>query len=303
MPSRPPAGARVQLVAYDGVESFLAAAQPTLERREAEHSLLLGSALALRAARRAPDAPPYFATVHDGAAGLVTAVAYMTPPFPLLVAPVRGGADEDGDADAEALELIARDLRERGHRPTGVLATPLLAERFVELWCRAAGVRARIKVRERLHVLTEVRPVPAPAGEMRLATARELDLVAGWIAAFEVEAVGDRAAAARSREAAERRIAEGQMHLWDDGGPRAMAAWSRPTPRGVSVNAVYTPPALRGRGYATALVAGLSRKLLAEGRAFCALFTDLANPTSNAIYARVGYRPLRDFTHYRFEHA
>ena len=52
---------------------------------------------------------------------------------------------------------------------------------------------------------------------------------------------------------------------------------------------MYTPPELRGRGYATALVAQLSSQLLAEGRRFCFLYTDLANPTSNAIYERIGY--------------
>jgi predicted GNAT family acetyltransferase len=109
------------------------------------------------------------------------------------------------------------------------------------------------------------------------------------------------APAEQVRAGAVRRIAEGQVHLWDDAAPKAMAAWGRPTTRGVSVNAVYTPPPHRGRGFATALVAALSRKLLAEGRSFCALFTDLANPTSNAVYARIGYRPVRDFAHYHFE--
>jgi predicted GNAT family acetyltransferase len=52
---------------------------------------------------------------------------------------------------------------------------------------------------------------------------------------------------------------------------------------------VYTPPQLRGRGYATSLVAELSRALLDAGRRFCFLYTDLANPTSNAIYERIGY--------------
>jgi predicted GNAT family acetyltransferase len=88
--------------------------------------------------------------------------------------------------------------------------------------------------------------------------------------------------------------------VWDDGGPRAMAATARPTPGGIAVNSVFTPPAGRGRGYATALVAALSRRMLADGRRFCVLFTDLANPTSNAIYARIGYRPVRDLTFCRF---
>jgi hypothetical protein len=78
-----------------------------------------------------------------------------------------------------------------------------------------------------------------------------------------------------------------------------MAASDRPTRHGVAVNAVYTPPGWRGRGYATNAVARLSAGLLAEGRRFCVLFTDLANPVSNAIYPRIGYRPRADFTLYR----
>ena len=63
---------------------------------------------------------------------------------------------------------------------------------------------------------------------------------------------------------------------------------------------MYTPPEARGRGYASALVAELTAALLASGRSFCCLFTDLANPTSNRIYERIGYRPVTDVDEYRF---
>jgi predicted GNAT family acetyltransferase len=58
---------------------------------------------------------------------------------------------------------------------------------------------------------------------------------------------------------------------------------------------VYTPPEHRRRGYATALVADLSRHALRTGAERCMLFTDLANPTSNRIYARIGYRRCGDW--------
>ena len=95
-------------------------------------------------------------------------------------------------------------------------------------------------------------------------------------------------------EATARFLESGRLHIWDDAGPKSMAAAARETPRGISVNAVYTPPKYRCRGYATATVAALSRQLLAEGKAFCCLYTDAANATSNAIYERIGYRPIRD---------
>jgi hypothetical protein len=95
---------------------------------------------------------------------------------------------------------------------------------------------------------------------------------------------------------AERRLTLGEIYLWEESSrPVSLAAHGRQTPHGVVIGPVYTPPDQRGHGYATALVADLSAALLARGFQFCALFTDLANPTSNSIYQKVGYRPVGDF--------
>ena len=83
---------------------------------------------------------------------------------------------------------------------------------------------------------------------------------------------------------------DGGFLLWEDGGEIvSVSGWGGPTPNGIRVGPVYTPPEARGRGYATALVAELSQTLLDGGRTFVFLYTDLANPTSNAIYERIGY--------------
>ncbi len=66
------------------------------------------------------------------------------------------------------------------------------------------------------------------------------------------------------------------------------------------VGPVYTPPELRGRGYASAITAAATQRILASGRRFCFLYTDLANPTSNSIYQQIGYRPVTDITIWRF---
>jgi len=93
----------------------------------------------------------------------------------------------------------------------------------------------------------------------------------------------------------------GVLVVWDDGGPVSMAGSSRSSAHGATVSLVYTPPAHRGSGYASACVAALSQLLLDRGFSFCTLSTDLANPISNKIYQRIGYRPLADWTTYRFE--
>ena len=62
----------------------------------------------------------------------------------------------------------------------------------------------------------------------------------------------------------------------------------------VRVGPVYTPPGLRGQGYAGAVTAAVSQAARDAGAGQVLLFTDLANPTSNALYQRLGYQPVED---------
>jgi predicted GNAT family acetyltransferase len=92
---------------------------------------------------------------------------------------------------------------------------------------------------------------------------------------------------------ARQRVADECIHLWRDGGQFvSIAAAVGRTPSGIRIGLVYTPPPLRRRGYAGALVAALSQKLLDSGRRFCFLFTDMTNPTSNKIYQQIGYQKI-----------
>jgi predicted GNAT family acetyltransferase len=94
----------------------------------------------------------------------------------------------------------------------------------------------------------------------------------------------------------------GTAYLWENeaGTPVAMASASGPTPHGIRIGGVYTPPELRGRGYASSAVAALSARLLDEGRRLCFLFTDASNPTSNSIYRRIGYEQVAEVVELRF---
>ena len=167
-----------------------------------------------------------------------------------------------------------------------------IAERFAELITARTGRPAEPGMRQGIHRLEQLTPSLRPCpGQLRLARAEEADHVASWIRIFfdEVDMpVGDPLQMAREK------LGQGAIYLWEDGEPVAMAGWAGPTPNGIRVNLVYTPPEARGRGYATACVEALSRLLLAEGRRWCFLYTDLANPTSNRLYQRLGYRPVCD---------
>ncbi|WP_420713399.1 GNAT family N-acetyltransferase [Streptomyces sp. NRRL WC-3549] len=87
------------------------------------------------------------------------------------------------------------------------------------------------------------------------------------------------------------RIAHGGLVLWEDGGvPVSMAGVSRTVAGTARVSVVYTPPEHRGRGYAAAVTAGAGRTAREAGAGEVLLFADLANPTSNGVYLRIGDR-------------
>jgi len=177
---------------------------------------------------------------------------------------------------------------------TDVRAPAHVAESFAAVWAKSTGKSYRLGMAQRAFVLTEVRHPQYAPGKLRVAAEADIDLVGQWIYEFDAEALGGEDKA-KAREAASRRVQEGSIYLWEDGRPVAMAGKSRPTRNGITINAVYTPPGLRGRGYATSCVAALSQLLLDSGYKFCTLFTDLANPTSNSIYQKIGYVPVGDY--------
>ena len=278
----------MRLTTYPTATAFLEAVRPTLAEHEAEHHLVLGVAEAA-AAGRAPNADLFAASVDD-ADGLVLA-ALMTRDRPLLIASDR--ADMTSASGLLWDALCAEQLQ-----PRYVIGAAGQIEGAVARWAYSAGREAKVAMRQRSYKLTAVDPLPSTSGILRVATLGDLDLVAEWIAEFEAEALA--AVAPQSTKAsAERRIAAGEIHLWCDPEPRTMAASARPTRRAIAVNGVYTPPQWRRHGYATACVATLSEALLARGFEFCVLYTDLANPTSNGIYSRIGYRRVRDFLMYQ----
>lgn len=143
-----------------------------------------------------------------------------------------------------------------------------------------------------------VPPTNSAPGRMRPATLADLELATAWTRGFTADVeqmVGEPDPLAR------RLIDEGRLFFWEDQEPVSMAAGMSETPNGIRVGLVYTPPEARRHGHASACVSALSQHYLDHGRQFCFLYTDLANPTSNAIYQRMGYQPVCDVEDYNFE--
>jgi GNAT superfamily N-acetyltransferase len=280
----------VEIVTYPDARRFLDRVRSTLEAEEAKHSLMLGIAAALAETAHPVEGEPVFVTVEGR--GRWTHAALINPPYPVILTV----AD---NSSAAGYRLLARHFRDTGYPLAGVTSTPDAAEAFTVEWERLHGAVRAGAMRQRIYQLERVEVAPVRPGMLRPALPSDTELVGRWLGEFQAEALGDEDRR-RAEEIARRRIGVREIHLWDDGEPRSIAGWSRPTRHTVTVNAVYTPPAFRGMGYATATVAALSRQFLAKGYRVCVLYADLANPTSNGIYQRMGYRPVCDSLHYRF---
>ncbi|MFU8875928.1 GNAT family N-acetyltransferase [Micromonospora sp. SL4-19] len=202
----------------------------------------------------------------------------------------------------EAAVALAYALHERGEEVLALNgALPAVDLCAAEL-ARLGGGRVQVSQHTRLHELGELawpRPVP---GRLEVATEHDVDLVTEWFGAFVGDAdeqVGrPRGASAHEvpdRAEMLRRLRAGRLWFWvDETGERVHLTGANPPSFGVArVGPVYTPPAQRGRGWASNAVAEVSRRIQAEGARAC-LFTDQANPTANRIYAALGYQPVVD---------
>ena len=268
---------------------FLAVAGDYLRENEAENSLVLG--LADDLARRSPDADastPWFLYVTEGedpeSSGLLA--AWQTLPY--IVGLTRTGRE---DVITTVAPIVA---------PRFAVAEYLMGPRpgvrlLVEKITATRQCTADLQMEQALHIVRRVTPVPEVAGKMQQATTDDLPIAFELLSAF-VAATDQR----QIDVTTVRHVIEaGEIFLWVDGTPRALAAWSGRSGNGVRINRVYTPPEYRRQGYATACVAALSQRLLDDGCAYCTLYTDLANPTANRIYSKIGYQRIGDNAIYK----
>lgn len=281
----------MRAIRVDEADAFIALAGPFLRAHEAEHNLALGLLGRLRLEPRLYGFDPTFVIVEDE--GEVVGCLLRTPPHGVVLSRF----DDLAAVDVVVLEVADMHPGLRGAvGPTGATA------RFADGWARANGISARLAVRQRVHAAAEVRAVPHATGHLRLARQDDLPTMLAWLRGFAEEALGNMPHIEDIEDTYRRREADpdGAWLVWDDGGPVSLAGYGSPTPSGIRVGPVYTPPEHRGRGYATSLVADLTSERLATGLGYCFLFTDLTNRTSNAIYARIGYEPVADWDQWAF---
>ncbi len=269
--------------------------QPLLLQHECAHSLLLGIAATLVERPHLYEGA-FFASIEAGDS--VLAAVLTTPPYNAVVSDIAAEAPDPGAVARAAVDALLVAMPTL----TGVTANVPVAAAIALEWTARTGSAATLHMSQGVFEADQAGAPASPPGAARPATPADGDLVEEWYDAFNrelhLQAPRD---LVRRQLAARLRGDGGGVDLWvRDGAPVSLAAYGSYTPHGARVGPVYTPPALRGQGYATALVAGTTHHLLERGRRFCFLTADLANPVSNRIYRRIGYRQVCVAQDWRF---
>jgi predicted GNAT family acetyltransferase len=274
----------VKVFRVDGADAFLERARPLLLADEARHNLAFGI---LSTARVHPELYREVQgwVARDGAR--VVGAALRTPPYNLVV--IQPVVETAMNALAQAIE----------DELPGVVGAVPEVDVFARAWMARRDMSTVIHFEQGVYALRAVTSPTEVAGGMRLADLSDRPLLLDWVDAFAKEALHEGPAGDRGRQerSVDARLAGGDagFALWELGGrPVSLVGFGGPTPNGIRIGPVYTPPELRGRGYASGLTAQVSQLLLDRGHRVCFLYTDLANPTSNAIYLRIGYERVCD---------
>ena len=238
----------------------------------------------------------WWAVVREG--GDIVGVAMRTAPFapyPLFVSPL----------SEPAARGLARVLHERGEHPGGVNgslpAARIVAEESARLW----GGSVETAMATRLWELSDLVVPEGVLGKARAATYADVGVCLEWFndfgrAAREQAGNADSAQGEEHHDEADirQRIADGRILVWEDGGEVVhLTGFSAPAFGVARIGPVYTPKDHWGRGYASAAVAEATRLLVERGTRVC-LYTDVDNPVSNHVYAKIGYRPVVDMANH-----
>ena len=270
---------------FSDAGAFLEVAGPAMYAFEPQNNAILGFSEAMAGSAT----PAETLLVAGQEQGEVRVAAIKTQPFNLLLGSTGRMTDDD-------VVALAGWLRRESVSMDGVLSDPESALTFAREW---TGSDPSTPSRElRILGLERVEFDGHDQGVMRAATVADEGWLFEWWRLFSADVGRPAADEAELRKTLGPRIQSGDVHLLELDRPVCMAARVRGTRTCDTIGGVYTPDAYRCQGHATALVARLSRLLLSRGKSQCALYTDKLNPTSNAIYERIGYREVMEAVEY-----
>jgi len=279
----------MKLKHFEDINQYYEYVKPYLIQQEGYHNLLFGALSRLRN-QAEPLTHPYLVTVEEDEN--LVAVAIKTKPRKLILSK---------SLNLKAFNVIAQNLHAREEIISVVVGLVDEAQAFAQAWQAVTDQSYRQGMQLGIYQLTTVNSVRKANGHIRPATQTDCNFLINCLQALTQEALGETTDYDQAFQIIENCLKNQALYLWQDDVPVSVAGFTGATPNGIRVNFVYTPPQYRRQGYASSCVAALSQTLLDQGRKYCFLLTDLANPTSNHIYQAIGYQPVGDMHEYLFE--
>ncbi len=277
----------VEIIESKDPDFFLKQLGHILYEKEAEYSLMLGLC-ELKASGQSQTPDYYYFLVKQadtfigGAVVTEKSLVLSMMPEPTLVP-------------------LVNALQEKCIKCPGVVGPAITADSFSRIWADGKQTERKLSMAQKIYALQDVKLSENVSGSFCAANENHIELVAEWLVKFTEESLPNEISTIENARAfVTAKIKKNEILLWLDstGTPVSMNFVGRPNKSGTSVSGVFTPKSKRANGFASAVVAHTSKKMLDKGKKFCVLYTDLANPTSNKIYQTIGYKEVATSKHF-----
>jgi len=275
---------------YNSAKEFDVEVTEILKKHEIQNNLLLTNISG--GLTREDNSNMVMATVKDDN-GKILQTAVRTVPFPMVI------YETDNIRNDEATCFFAESLLKQNIDIDCIMTEKELAKSFCKIYSSLTGKSYHNNENLVLYLIEKVNEISLPNGSFRKADESDMYYLPYWYADFIPACdLGDYDLTGGIKSARQA-INDGRGYVWMDGVPVSYAANTRRTSNCIFIGNVYTPPTLRGKGYSTACVASLTKKLLDDGWKYCGLYADCANPYSNKVYQNVGYKEVFYYDQYK----
>jgi GNAT superfamily N-acetyltransferase len=284
---------RAQLI--DSIATFL---ELTAERRSADPlrtNVIASVALSAQSGRSRYDECRWWVVRDDDE---TVAMAMRTSPHPMVVAPT----------SRDAALVLGAAVGHDDDRLPGLSGPRDVVDHLLEGYraSQSPGSRRTTRVvrREFMYELGTL-TTPSVEGQGRPADLRDTGPLTAMFMEFVDEVDVNPLSPTDARDGVVSSINEGSLYCWEHEGALVSFAGHAPVvDAGATlvgrVGPVYTPTNHRRHGFASAVTAMVTERLLDRG-ARVMLYTDASNATSNAIYQALGYQFVDELVDVRFD--
>jgi predicted GNAT family acetyltransferase len=279
----------------NNAENFLEITWNILEEDEINSNLILGICNNLiKNKHHYGNEDPFYSVVYNDN-NIIQLLGLMTLPHKLNIY-------EYKKSNNGAIDMFTKNIYSKYTKINGVSGEINIAKAFAKKWVEIKGCQCELDMELRLFKLTKVNPYNRPDGIFRKAIYGDVETLTEFMRQFSKDINEPENDIEKTRKNCENIIKNEEFYVWETSNKIvSMARKARPTKNGTAINRVYTPIEFRKKGYATACVSELSQNILNSGKKYCILSADLANPISNSIYQKIGYKPVNDYIRYKFK--